>query len=270
MVTEIRRGIWETTGLFTEPVSPGWIAITCESRAMAEWLGAAIAPENVEVRVEDDRVILPAGPRFRLEHEVKSIITVVAKTHHYARAHGRIAMTPEATGRHGFRCTCCGLEVQVSRRQAEAGRDTTCPLDGAPMDRRGPVTIGSLPSFSGPVRVGVEGSRDEATALIDALRRRYGRRRAVVASAAGVSEVNDHAVELILVGPDDGAPGLGPGVVDGTIVLGAGPGLEEETRRRGGQHPVVFVDPARPEGVDLVVSWLQREMGLDPWRGRRP
>src|ERR1700704_4895038 len=55
-VAEIRRGIWETTGLHSELEAPGWIAIRCESRAMAEWLGAAIAPENVEVRVEDDRV----------------------------------------------------------------------------------------------------------------------------------------------------------------------------------------------------------------------
>ena len=86
-VAEIHRGIRETTGLDSETVAPGWIAITCESRAMAEWLGAAIAPENVEVRVEDDRVLLPAGPGFRLEDEVKSIITVVAKTHHYWQAH---------------------------------------------------------------------------------------------------------------------------------------------------------------------------------------
>jgi len=38
MLGEMRRGIWETTGLFVESPSPGWIAVTCESRAMAEWL----------------------------------------------------------------------------------------------------------------------------------------------------------------------------------------------------------------------------------------
>jgi len=45
--------------------------------------------------MEDDRLLLPAGPGFGLKDEVKSIITVVAKTHHYWQAHvadtGRIA-----------------------------------------------------------------------------------------------------------------------------------------------------------------------------------
>jgi hypothetical protein len=41
----------------------------------------------VEARVDEDRVLLPAGPAYRLEDEVKSIITVLAKTHHYWRAH---------------------------------------------------------------------------------------------------------------------------------------------------------------------------------------
>jgi hypothetical protein len=37
--------------------------------------------------VDDDRLRLPAGPGFTLKDEVKSIITVVAKTHHYWSAH---------------------------------------------------------------------------------------------------------------------------------------------------------------------------------------
>ena len=139
MIAEIRRGIWETTGLYAELGAPGWIAITCESRAMAEWLGAAIVPENVEVRVEDDRVLLPASPRFRLEHEVKSIITVVAKTHHYAAIHARVATRPDgADGRHGFRCGSCGLDVHVSRPAVTAELEATCPLDAARMARYGP------------------------------------------------------------------------------------------------------------------------------------
>ena len=48
---------------------------------------AAIALENVEARVDEDRLLLPAGPHYRLKDEVKSIITVVAKTHHYWQAH---------------------------------------------------------------------------------------------------------------------------------------------------------------------------------------
>ena len=66
---------------------PGWIAIGCESRRMAAWLCAAIIVENVDARVEGDRLLLPARPDFVLEDHVRSLITVVAKTHHYRREH---------------------------------------------------------------------------------------------------------------------------------------------------------------------------------------
>jgi len=87
MLAEMRRGIWETTGLYAEPAQPGWLAITCESPTMAAWLCAAIILENVDARVEDDRLLVPAGPGYTLTDQVKSIITVVAKTHHYWQAH---------------------------------------------------------------------------------------------------------------------------------------------------------------------------------------
>ena len=87
ILDEMRRGIWETTGLYAEPAGPGWLAVTCESRRMAAWLCATIILENVEARIEEDRLLVPAGPGYRLEDEVKSIITVVAKTHHYWQAH---------------------------------------------------------------------------------------------------------------------------------------------------------------------------------------
>jgi hypothetical protein len=87
VLDELRRGIWETTGLYAEGAGPGWLAVTCASRKMAAWLCATIILENVEARVEEDRVLLPAGPAYRLEDEVKSLITVLAKTHHYWQAH---------------------------------------------------------------------------------------------------------------------------------------------------------------------------------------
>jgi hypothetical protein len=87
MTKEMQRGIWETTGLYAEPAAPGWLAVTCESRRMAAWLCAAIILENVDARMDDDRLLVPAGPGYRLKDEVKSIITVVAKTHHYWQAH---------------------------------------------------------------------------------------------------------------------------------------------------------------------------------------
>jgi hypothetical protein len=87
MLAEMRRGIWETTGLYAEPAAAGWLAVTCESPTMAAWLCAAIILENVDARVDDDRLLLPAGPGYTLKDEVKSIVTVVAKTHHYWQAH---------------------------------------------------------------------------------------------------------------------------------------------------------------------------------------
>jgi hypothetical protein len=87
MLAEMRRGIWETTRLYAEPAEPGWIAVTCDSPTMAAWMCAAIILENVDARLEEDRLLLPAGPGYQLKDEVKSIITVVAKTHHYWQAH---------------------------------------------------------------------------------------------------------------------------------------------------------------------------------------
>jgi hypothetical protein len=96
MIAEMQRGIWETTGLYSEPAENGWLAITCDSPRMAAWLCAAIILENVDARIDDDRLLLPAGPDYRLKDEVKSIVTVVAKTHHYWEAHA--TGTPAADG----------------------------------------------------------------------------------------------------------------------------------------------------------------------------
>jgi hypothetical protein len=87
MLAEMRRGIWETTGLYAESGEPGWLAITCDSPTMAAWMCAAIILENVDARLDGDRLMVPAGPDYELKDQVKSIITVVDKTHHYWQAH---------------------------------------------------------------------------------------------------------------------------------------------------------------------------------------
>ena len=306
LVAELRRGIWETTGLYSELGPPGWISVTCDTQAIAEWLGAAIALENVEARVDDERVLLPARPGFRLEHEVKSVITVLAKTHHYGAMHGGPAVRPrgadEARGRHGFRCASCGLDVQVSR-PAAADLDATCPVDGSVMVPQGLVAARRGAFFRHTrLRVGVGGPGEGKNALIDALRRRYGRRRAVTIAAGEALEVSDPAIDLVLVsgGESGSAAELGAGAVDATIgvldlpavedAIACGDGtlddwrllvvrtpggargdlsrLEEETRMRRGSRPTAFVDLATAQGVDVVVSWLQRELQLEPWRER--
>jgi sirohydrochlorin cobaltochelatase len=87
MLAEMQRGIWETTGLYAEAAEAGWLAVTCDSPTMAAWMCAAIILENVDARVDEDRLLVPAGPDYELKDQVKSIVTVVAKTHHYWQAH---------------------------------------------------------------------------------------------------------------------------------------------------------------------------------------
>ena len=54
---------------------------------MAVWLLRAIVVENVSVRREGATLFLPAGPGYRVEKEIKNVITAVAKTHHYWAEH---------------------------------------------------------------------------------------------------------------------------------------------------------------------------------------
>ena len=85
---EICRGVMMTTLLDTNvsPV-PGWVRVSCLSDAMTGWLLRAIVMENVAARAEGMALDLPAAPHFRLEKEIKNVITVIAKTSHYWLEH---------------------------------------------------------------------------------------------------------------------------------------------------------------------------------------
>jgi sirohydrochlorin cobaltochelatase len=85
--TEIGRGIAGVSGLPTHPAAPGWIAMACGSAAMARWLADAIEAENVSARADGAAVLLPVDGSFRLEGEIKNVVTAVAKTTHYWAAH---------------------------------------------------------------------------------------------------------------------------------------------------------------------------------------
>jgi sirohydrochlorin cobaltochelatase len=88
VIAEIERGLRLVTGLPTvRSARPGWIGLKCENEAMALWLLRAIVVENICVRREDTVLYFPAGPSFRLEKEIKNVITVVAKTYHYWTEH---------------------------------------------------------------------------------------------------------------------------------------------------------------------------------------
>jgi urease accessory protein UreG len=88
VVAEIERGIQLVTGLTTvcSPI-PGWVGVECADEMMATWLQQAILAENVSVRRDSSRLYLPAGPTFQLKAEIKNVITVIAKTHHYWQEH---------------------------------------------------------------------------------------------------------------------------------------------------------------------------------------
>ena len=77
------------TDLAVEPApAPGWVRVECADEGMAGWLVRAIVGvENVSVRLEGTVIDLPAGPGYRLEKEIKNVITAIAKTSHYWLGH---------------------------------------------------------------------------------------------------------------------------------------------------------------------------------------
>jgi len=88
VLAEIERGLHLVTGLpVVHSERLGWIGLQCQSEEMALWLLRAIIVENICVRREGTILFLPAGPDFRLEKEIKNVITVTAKTHHYWLEH---------------------------------------------------------------------------------------------------------------------------------------------------------------------------------------
>jgi hypothetical protein len=88
VVGEICRGVTMVTGLCAEP-SPvsGWVRMYCTSAVMAGWLARAIVMENVSASFKGLVLHLPAGPAYRLEKEIKNVVTVIAKACHYWLEH---------------------------------------------------------------------------------------------------------------------------------------------------------------------------------------
>ena len=88
VVEEIVRGVTMATDLPTrESPNAGWVRVECYSEVMAGWLLRAIVMENVAVRAEGRALDLPAAPGFRLDKEIKNVVTVIAKTCHYWLGH---------------------------------------------------------------------------------------------------------------------------------------------------------------------------------------
>jgi sirohydrochlorin cobaltochelatase len=86
---EIIRGIYLVSGLRAVPAEPGWIAIECPLEGMAEWVAEQAIQENVQFRSSDRYFYVPCGEHWSIVGEIKSVITVVAKTTHYWTDHFR-------------------------------------------------------------------------------------------------------------------------------------------------------------------------------------
>lgn len=92
VVNELCRGIEMVTGLAAEPsLISGWIQMDCPSTSMAGWLVRAVNMENISGHADGMALHLPAGPHFRVEKEVKNVVTTIAKTCHYWLEHTSIA-----------------------------------------------------------------------------------------------------------------------------------------------------------------------------------
>jgi sirohydrochlorin cobaltochelatase len=92
VVEEICRGIGMVSYLPAERAAvPGWIRVECMTEGMAGWLLRAILMENVSARAEGCDLYMPAGPAYRLEKEIKNVVTVIAKTSHYWLEHMYLA-----------------------------------------------------------------------------------------------------------------------------------------------------------------------------------
>ena len=85
---EICRGIWLAADLPAQVDScPGWVRVQCHNTTMADWLTRAIVMENVAARSSGVMLYLPAAPHFRIDKQIKNVVTVIAKTAHYWMGH---------------------------------------------------------------------------------------------------------------------------------------------------------------------------------------
>jgi sirohydrochlorin cobaltochelatase len=87
VVAEIIRGVGLVSGLSAAAAAPGWVAVHCINAAQARWLADAICAEHVSARAVDDQLLVPAAATYTVKGEIKSVITVIAKTTHYWLVH---------------------------------------------------------------------------------------------------------------------------------------------------------------------------------------
>lgn len=88
VLNELQRALTMVTGWpRCRAVPTGWIGLIAPDQAAADWMALAVRAENVDVRTDDQFLLLPAGPDFQLTGEIKNVVTAVAKAHHYWMEH---------------------------------------------------------------------------------------------------------------------------------------------------------------------------------------
>ena len=116
---------------------------------MAGWLLRAIVMENVAARADGAVILLPAAPHFRIEKEIKNVITVIAKTCHYWTGH----MPPAQRRAIGEPVRGDGAEsplVEPAARRTMALQAEAASAAPAAADRRGaPASAGRRHRYAG-------------------------------------------------------------------------------------------------------------------------
>lgn len=93
VLDELSRALHLVTGWpVRRDASSGWIGLDCPDDDAAVWLLRAILTENVAAWREGSALYLPAGPNFRVGHEIMNVVTAVAKTHHDWSEHAAVVV----------------------------------------------------------------------------------------------------------------------------------------------------------------------------------
>jgi len=147
VVTELKRALRLCVDLPILDETPvGWIALQCESAAIAAWLVRAIIAENVMARNEDTVLLVPAGPSFRVEKEIKNVVVAVAKTCHYMFDHLEPEQMPVGEAPKLIRPP---LPQEISS-QPDRHQDAAAKLQQSIQQATGMITrVGDLPGWVG-------------------------------------------------------------------------------------------------------------------------
>jgi len=159
VLDELARGLKQITGWpIVRDAAPGWIGIVCPDEEATVWILRAVMAENVTARREGITLFLPAGPAFHLKYEIKSVITAVAKTHHYWTEHMAAladdagpalaagprtppaeppivgtdpAVAERGKRRYEYECRACATRFDLARSVEKAGQPLPCPFCSA-------------------------------------------------------------------------------------------------------------------------------------------